>query len=558
MSQDCSVLLCDETTLIDETFRSTCQYEFVVPSASSSGQCLNKACLWLYKFVERIFVDSSSASDLLLHRKDYSHFLSLTFPHISLALPHLMSLEKGADALELRVDLLDDTSVQSVRNQLCLLRQHSALPVLFTVRTQNQTGRFPSCDSASIRSLLLLALRCGVEWLDVEATLPCSLLTDILLQASASSSSSKSPEISPPVFNYAKTTRLIGSVHSRDVLSRPLLVAAFESASLHGHAAVLKVVSGADNDIDCTNIQAAGNSCGKPFIGVCMGEKGVLSRALNKLLTPVCHPLQPTKAAPGQRSVTELMHLRALFVKPKPVDSAVDASFSPEQKHKHKHMYLFGSSIQYSLSPAMHNAAYRHLSLPHSYQLRDSPTVNSYSLVMQEPSFGGASVTIPHKESIQKLLDWISPAAQTIGAVNTIVVRDFDDVDGISDLGSRRRFLEGHNTDWIGIYRPLFELLKKRRQNKIDCVGEGLVLGGGTNCASNVYFVVSSNLQSVQEELLELPVLHCVNWVAAPLCYSFIIRILVFFTSTSFSAVVEFLLPLMMFICRIVCCCKQS
>ncbi len=46
------------------------------------------------------------------------------------------------------------------------------------------------------------------------------------------------------------------------------------------------------------------------MIALCAGEKGRLSRVLNRFLTPVTHPLLPVKAAPGQLSVEEIQNLR--------------------------------------------------------------------------------------------------------------------------------------------------------------------------------------------------------------------------------------------------------
>ena len=47
--------------------------------------------------------------------------------------------------------------------------------------------------------------------------------------------------------------------------------------------------------------------------------------------------------------------------------------------------------------------------------------VSDYTNVLNMTDFGGASVTIPHKESIIPYLDEVRGAAVSIGAVNTIV-----------------------------------------------------------------------------------------------------------------------------------------
>lgn len=56
-------------------------------------------------------------------------------------------------------------------------------------------------------------------------------------------------------------------------------------------------------------------------------------------------------------------------------------------------------------------------------------------LCLQAPEFGGASVTIPLKEAVAPLMAALTPSAQRIGAVNTIIKA----TDGT---------LVGHNTDW--------------------------------------------------------------------------------------------------------------
>ena len=45
-------------------------------------------------------------------------------------------------------------------------------------------------------------------------------------------------------------------------------------------------------------------------VSLAMGENGKLSRVLNRVFTPVTHPLLPSSAAPGQLSVKEIQALR--------------------------------------------------------------------------------------------------------------------------------------------------------------------------------------------------------------------------------------------------------
>jgi shikimate 5-dehydrogenase len=69
---------------------------------------------------------------------------------------------------------------------------------------------------------------------------------------------------------------------------------------------------------------------------------------------------------------------------------------------------------------------------------------------MRSIDFGGASITIPHKETVLNHLDSCSEAASVIGAVNTVLVQGEE-----LSLFKKTRKLHGENTDWIGIYKPI-------------------------------------------------------------------------------------------------------
>lgn len=103
-------------------------------------------------------------------------------------------------------------------------------------------------------------------------------------------------------------------------------------------------------------------------------------------------------------------------------------------------IYLLGHPVAHSLSPAMHNAAFRSLGLPHHYETLDV-TADALPGVVDRIRSGdmlGANVTVPHKEAVLKLVDtWDGPTAE-IGAANTL-----------SRTPDGRRVL-GSNTDAVG------------------------------------------------------------------------------------------------------------
>lgn len=104
---------------------------------------------------------------------------------------------------------------------------------------------------------------------------------------------------------------------------------------------------------------------------------------------------------------------------------------------------LFGYPLRHSLSAVFQQAAFDALGLPFTYSPWEV-TVEQLPAAVNALRSGervGANVTVPHKEAVLPLIDWISPQAARIGAVNTIV-REYGD-------------LTGYNTDAPGFLRSL-------------------------------------------------------------------------------------------------------
>jgi shikimate dehydrogenase len=87
---------------------------------------------------------------------------------------------------------------------------------------------------------------------------------------------------------------------------------------------------------------------------------------------------------------------------------------------------LMGWPVEHSLSPAMHNAAFAALGMDWAYVPLPVYPDHLSEAVRGLPALGfaGANVTVPHKERVLAHMDEVSHAAQVIGAVNTITVRD--------------------------------------------------------------------------------------------------------------------------------------
>ena len=80
---------------------------------------------------------------------------------------------------------------------------------------------------------------------------------------------------------------------------------------------------------------------------------------------------------------------------------------------------VLGDPVDHSLSPAMHNAAFAALGLPHLYlRWRVSPSELPAALdEAQRLGVAGLNLTVPLKETVLPLLDEMTPEARRIGAV---------------------------------------------------------------------------------------------------------------------------------------------
>lgn len=130
--------------------------------------------------------------------------IPLTFPDLRDGRDVLSRIAYGGDIWEVRVDLLcppgapiGETNVPSVlyvREQIEFLQALSPLPILFTIRTKSQGGKFPDHAAQEALELMLLAVEKAVAYIDVEIEWPQETIHEIV--------------------NHKGLTKLVASYHS--------------------------------------------------------------------------------------------------------------------------------------------------------------------------------------------------------------------------------------------------------------------------------------------------------------------------------------------------------
>jgi len=136
---------------------------------------------------------------------------------------------------------------------------------------------------------------------------------------------------------------------------------------------------------------------------------------------------------------------------------------------KTKLFAIIGDPVERSLSPAMHNAAFKALGLDCRYIAIQVPKGTLVDVVkaIRKLRITGFNVTHPHKVEIVRLLDGLDDSAKLVGAVNTVK--------------AERGKLTGYNTDGAGAVLAL-----KRGAGKL--AGRRVVLLGAGGAARAIAF----------------------------------------------------------------------
>ncbi|SMN21643.1 similar to Saccharomyces cerevisiae YDR127W ARO1 Pentafunctional arom protein [Maudiozyma saulgeensis] len=368
-----------------------------------------------------------------------SAFVCLTFEDLTEHVDSLNPITYGCDAVEVRIDHLAELDADYVSRQLSTLRiVTDGLPIIFTVRTKKQGGKFADDDYVTLKNLFNLALKSGVEYIDIELTLPSDIQYSVL--------------------NNKGFTKIIGSHHDFNAAYN-WDDAEWENRynqALSLDVDIVKFVGTAINFEDNLALERFRFShTTKPLIAINMGKIGQVSRVLNTLLTPITSDLLNTAAAPGQLTLQQINKIYTSM-----------GGISP------KEFYVVGKPIGHSRSPILHNTGYNLLGLPHKFDKFETDSAENVKKVLLDgnENLGGLAVTIPLKLDIIPFMEELSDSAKTIGAVNTVI-----------PIGNGK--FNGDNTDWLGIKNSL---ISNGVPSSVSGVS-GLVIGAGGTSRAAIY-----------------------------------------------------------------------
>ena len=414
----------------------------------------------------------------------YTYALSVEFSQVDSADIDITELECGADAVELEIcasDVLgqsvtaESTWITQLSKQFAILRREVAAPIIYHVN-MNSFRQIPD-ESQSLRDeiyleLLHLGLRMGAEFLTVDMNVkPAREILDV---KGSTKVIGDYLEINPNKQGWDDPGRL--EMYRR-------------AAQLQFDLVRMSQFAGSEEDNiamrrfrqKLTLLQGVR----PPLIAYNLGRLGRASMCSNTILTAVTHP--------SLRDLHSRKQHHALLTMQEASKMTYDLGLLDPM-----HFYIFGASIQYSLSPAMHNAGYQVSGLPHQYQIYQSSSIRVLDTLLNDPSFGGGAVSLPFKIEVLKLLTSMSAEAKAIGAVNTILPIRSGTGDATRTPDSQTNRITGwygDNTDWIGITTCVRRHLSPA--NIIRPWTSCLVLGAGGMARAAIYALIRLDVPNI-------------------------------------------------------------
>jgi 3-dehydroquinate dehydratase type I len=329
--------------------------------------------------------------------RSFTYALSLrlsTIPDLD-----LVELEAGADAVQLKIDTWSPDLQKLIGKYVATIRRNLGVPVIFQVENYAFEGTQLSMEEREHAYFILMewALRLAVEYIIVDLKFSSERVSHLVRSSGR--------------------TRVIGHYLSRDENpwgwdedARMIEYNRAKSLGCDMVRFVRATSKASDNDF----VRAFVNRIESipdhlPIVAYNLGDHGRPSLVANKIFTPVTHPIMNTTVSKSQ--------IRQFL----PTASEAMQALYQSKILDPLHFYHLGASVFYSLSPAMHTAAYQVCGMSNDFQSLQVSSLEDIHRIIQDPNFGGAAITQPFKVQILSRIAAKSYHAKAIGAVNTLL-----------------------------------------------------------------------------------------------------------------------------------------
>jgi len=346
----------------------------------------------------------------------------------------LKRAEKLADVIEIRFDCLESLEVEKVLSWLNADKKSEKF-ILVTFRQPEQGGKKKLLSNYHIDFWSNTSVDKSADWADFEFDL----------------------DVDKFHLNFQKTIRSF-HLFDRNLLtySPNFLTEFYEKLKNTNDGSIFKIAVQADEITDSISLwklleQAKKEN--KEIIPIAMGEAGKWTRILglaNGAFMTYASLETGGETAPGQISAADLIE-----------------TYRVKELNEQTEIYgIIGGNTSYSMSPYMHNAAFKFHNLNAVFVPFQVKNLDEFIERFVRPdtreielNLKGFSVTIPHKQTIIKHLDYVDETARRIGAVNTVKIVNGE--------------LHGYNTDAQGFIEPLRNSYGDLNNMNVVVIGNG-------------------------------------------------------------------------------------
>lgn len=346
--------------------------------------------------------------------------------HKMLIAEHKALADRGAELVELRLDWLSHIP------DLGRLLADRPTPVVVTCRRARDKGLWRWSEEQRLMALRS-AIVTGAEYVDLEE------------------------DIAASIRRFGPTKRIV-SFHDFD--KTPDDLEAIHARLAQHDADIVKIVTMANSQADNVRMLQLVAAAKVPTVGFCMGEYGIPSRILTgRYGAPFSYATfsKDRAMAPGQLTLEEMRD-----------------DFHYDRINAETEVFgILADPVAHSLSPLIHNAAFRHERMNRIY-LPFRVTAEALFETIKKFEWlpvSGYSVTLPHKEEVIKIADRFDGPIRDIGAANT--------------LYKKKGVWRAANTDYDAALESLVQQLASESGPPNPPLGEGRGEGGSTDDAAH-------------------------------------------------------------------------
>lgn len=284
--------------------------------------------------------------------------------------------KKGARFIELRLDFLAKAPDYK------RLLENKPCPMVATVRRPAEGGRWPGTEEAR-QMLLRQAIVAGFDWVDLET------------------------DVADTIRRFGKVKRIVSYHNMREV---PADLEKIHDKMCRQDADVVKIAVLAHQPADNLRVLNLIKKAPKPTVAFCMGDLGLPSRILGaRYGAPFTYAAfnKERGLAPGL-----------------PAMESLKQEFPYESVNSATEVFgVIGDPVGHSLSPLIHNTAFRHLGINAIYLPFRVPQGDLAQFLKEFDRIPvkGYSVTIPHKEAAATMAISRDSTVDQSGSANTLV-----------------------------------------------------------------------------------------------------------------------------------------